>query len=132
AGGNPGPLSPGGCQTAISLVNTMLMATSDRVRELSSLQLAGATRPQVLRLVGAESLAVVAVGALLGLAVAALNLAGMQWALALLSVDSTVDLPWTAVGAAVGACAVLAVVASTVPAWAALRGRAAALAGTRE
>lgn len=118
--------------TAISLVNTMLMATSDRVRELSSLQLAGATRPQVLRLVGAESLAVVAVGALLGLAVAALNLAGMQWALALLSVDSTVELPWTAVGAAVGACAVLAVVASTVPAWAALRGRAAALAGTRE
>ncbi|MDX3234097.1 ABC transporter permease [Streptomyces sp. ME03-5709C] len=118
--------------TAISLVNTMLMATSDRVRELSSLQLAGATRPQVLRLVGAESLAVVAVGALLGLAVAAFNLAGMQWALALLSVSSPVELPWTAVGAAVGACAVLAVVASTLPAWAALRGRAAALAGMRE
>ncbi len=116
--------------TAISLVNTMVMATSDRVRELAVLRLAGATERQVLRLVGAESLAVVAVGALLGLAVAAVNLAGMRCALALLSVSSPVELPWTAVGAAVGACAVLAVVASVVPAAAAPRGRAAALAGT--
>ncbi|MFF3951419.1 FtsX-like permease family protein [Streptomyces sp. NPDC001902] len=118
--------------TAISLVNTMVMATSDRVRELAVLRLAGATRRQVLRLVGAESLVVVAVGALLGLAVAALNLAGMRCALALLSVDSPIALPWTAVGAAVGACAVLAVAAATVPAALAVRGPAAALAGMRE
>ncbi|MFE0632276.1 FtsX-like permease family protein [Streptomyces sp. NPDC058864] len=118
--------------TAISLVNTMVMATSDRIRELAVLRLAGATRRQLLRLVAVESLAVVALGALLGLAVAGLNLAGMRCALALLSVDSPVEPPWAAVGAAVAACAVLAVVAAAVPAWAALRGRAAALAGMRE
>ncbi|MEU1616671.1 ABC transporter permease [Streptomyces sp. NPDC005722] len=116
--------------TAISLVNTMVMATSDRVRELAALRLAGATRRQVLWLVAAESQAVVAVGALLGLAVAVLNLAGMSWALALLSAPGALEPPWAALGAAVGACAVLAVVASTLPAWAVLRGRAAALAGS--
>ncbi|MEU6341053.1 ABC transporter permease [Streptomyces sp. NPDC046977] len=118
--------------TAVSLVNTTVMATSDRVRELAVLRLAGATRRQVLRLVGAESLVVVAVGTLLGLAVAVLNLAGMRWALALLSVSAPIELPWAAVGAAAGACAVLAVLASTVGAGLALRRPAVALAGTRE
>lgn len=109
--------------TGISVVNTMVMATSDRVRDLAVLRLAGATRGQVLRLVGAESLMVVAVGALLGLLVAGLNLAGMWAALGLLSVRPTLALPWAAIGAAVGACAVLAAVASVVPAGLALRRR---------
>ncbi|WP_089228472.1 hypothetical protein [Actinacidiphila glaucinigra] len=39
---------------------------------------------------------------------------------------------WAAVGAAVVACAVLAVAASAVSAWSALRGGAVALAGLRE
>ncbi|MGC3004047.1 FtsX-like permease family protein, partial [Streptomyces sp. G35A] len=70
--------------TGISLVNTMVMATSDRVRDLAVLRLAGATRGQVLRLVGAEALTVVAVGGLLGLLVAGLGLGGMWAALGLL------------------------------------------------
>ncbi|GAB2865579.1 ABC transporter permease [Streptomyces deserti] len=118
--------------TGISLVNTMVMATSDRVRDLAVLRLAGATRGQVLRLVGAEALTVVAVGALLGLMVAGLNLAGMWGALALLSVRSTIELPWAAIGTSVALCAVLAVTASVVPAAAVLRRRAVELAGTRE
>lgn len=40
--------------TGISLANTIVMATSNRVRELAVLRLAGATRWQVLRLVGAR------------------------------------------------------------------------------
>ncbi|AQS68091.1 FtsX-like permease family protein [Streptomyces pactum] len=117
--------------TGISLVNTMVMATSDRVRDLAVLRLAGATDGQLLRLVAAESLTVVAVGALLGLLAAGVNLAGMWAVLGLLSVRPTVVLPWTAIGTAVGACAVAAVLASVAPAAVALRRRAVALAGTK-
>lgn len=59
--------------TGLSVADTMVMATSDRVRDLAVLRLAGATRRQVLRLVGAEALTVVAVGAVLGLLVTALD-----------------------------------------------------------
>ncbi|WP_275559064.1 ABC transporter permease [Streptomyces sp. 5-6(2022)] len=118
--------------TGISVANTMVMATSDRVRDLAVLRLAGATTWQVLRLVAAEALTVVAVGAALGLLVTGLNLAGMWSALALLSVRTTVDVPWAAIGVAVAACAVLAVVSSVAPAAFALRRRAVALAGLRE
>ncbi|MFF8592364.1 ABC transporter permease [Streptomyces sp. NPDC015220] len=118
--------------TGISLANTMVMATSDRVRDLAVLRLAGATRWQVLRLVGAEALTVVAVGALLGLVVAGLNLAGMWTALELLSVHTTIELPWATIGAVVTACAVLAVVSSVVPAGLALRRPAVESAGIRQ
>ncbi|WP_262698888.1 MULTISPECIES: ABC transporter permease [Streptomyces] len=118
--------------TGISVANTMVMATADRVRDLAVLRLAGATTWQVLRLVGAEALTVVAVGAVLGVLVTGVNLVGMWSALALLSVRTTIDVPWTPIGAAVAACAVLAVVSSVVPAAFALRHRAVALAGLRE
>ncbi|WP_063733385.1 ABC transporter permease [Streptomyces sp. RTd22] len=107
--------------TGISLANTMAMATSDRVRDLATLRLAGATPGQILRLVGAEALMVVVVGAVLGVLVAGLNLMGMGSALHLLSVPTTIRIPWTAIGAAVGACATLAVVSSVAPAALALR-----------
>ncbi|MET9991083.1 FtsX-like permease family protein [Streptomyces mutabilis] len=118
--------------TGISLVNTMVMATSDRTRDLAVLRLAGATRRQVLRLVGAESLTVVVVGAVLGLVVAVLNLAGMWAALRLLSVHSAPDLPWTPLAGVVATCAVLAVTASVIPAGLVLRRHAAESAGVRE
>ncbi|MGV9853914.1 ABC transporter permease [Streptomyces sp. NPDC003442] len=118
--------------TGISVANTMVMATADRVRDLAVLRLAGATTWQVLRLVGAEALTVVAVGTVLGLLVTGLNLAGMWSALALLSVRTTIDVPWAAIGAAAAACAVLAVVSSVAPAAFALRHRAVTLAGLRE
>ncbi|MFF2848933.1 hypothetical protein ACFVT5_21795 [Streptomyces sp. NPDC058001] len=75
---------------------------------------------------------VVAVGGILGLLVAGINLAGMWGALGQLSVRTTPAMPWTAVGAAVGACAVLAVVASVVPAALALRRGVAEQAGVRD
>jgi putative ABC transport system permease protein len=118
--------------TGISLVNTMLVATSDRVRDLAALRLAGATTGQVLRLVGAEALTVVAVGAVLGVAVAAFNLAGMWGALHLLSVHSTPDLPWTALTGVVATCALLAVTASVLPTALALRHRTAVLTRSHE
>ncbi|CAM5676471.1 ABC transporter permease OS=Streptomyces tendae OX=1932 GN=GUR47_17345 PE=3 SV=1 [Streptomyces tendae] len=102
--------------TGISVVNTMLMAASDRVRDLTALRLAGATGGQVLRLLAAESLTVAAVGTLLGLTVAGLNLAGMWAALSLLSVPAAPVLPWAAIGTTAAACTALATTASVVPA----------------
>ncbi|WP_037682761.1 FtsX-like permease family protein [Streptomyces griseus] len=102
--------------TGISLANTLVMATSDRVRDFAALRLAGATTPQVLRLVGAEALTVVAVGAVLGVLVTLLNLLGMGAALRLLSAPAPLAVPWPALGATTAACAVLALLSATVPA----------------
>lgn len=118
--------------TGISLANTMVMATSDRVRDLAVLRLAGATQGQVLRLVAGEALVVVAVGGVLGLLVAGLNLAGMWSALGLLSVWSPLEMPWAELGVTVGACAALAVVFSVAPAGLAMRRRAVELVGMRD
>ncbi|MFE7030557.1 FtsX-like permease family protein [Streptomyces sp. NPDC057621] len=110
--------------TGISLVNTVVMAASGRVRDLAVLRLAGATRWQVLRMVGAEALTVVVVGGVLGLLVAGFNLLGMWSALRLLSVRTSVEMPWAALGATAGACAVLAVVSSVMAAALVMRRRA--------
>lgn len=52
--------------TGIALANTLVMATSDRIRDLAVLRLTGATKAQAVGLVAAEALMVVAVGAVLG------------------------------------------------------------------
>ncbi|MFG2509752.1 FtsX-like permease family protein [Streptomyces rubiginosohelvolus] len=118
--------------TGIALANTLMMATSDRVRDLASLRLTGATKGQVLRLVGAEALVVVAVGAVLGALIAGVNLLGVWSALGLLDVWSDVVVPWGTVAAVIGASALLATVASVLPASFALRVRPVELAGMRE
>ncbi|MCX3287301.1 ABC transporter permease [Streptomyces sp. NEAU-H22] len=118
--------------TGISVANTTVMAASDRVRDLAVLRLAGATRWQVLRLTTAESLTAVAAGALLGLLVTVVNLAGMWGALTLLSVRPTATLPWQALGTTTLACALLAAACATAPAALTLRRRPADLAGLRE
>ncbi|MGW2475310.1 FtsX-like permease family protein [Streptomyces sp. NPDC001665] len=118
--------------TGIALANTQVMATADRVRDFAVLRLAGATKAQVLRLAGAEALAVVAVGAGLGGAVAALNLLGIQAALGRLGVPAAVLVPWEAVGLVVAVSAALAVVFAVLPARLALRTRPVELAGARE
>lgn len=98
--------------TVIALANTLVMATTDRVPEFTALRRAGATRGQVLRLVAAEALAVVAIGALLGVAVTLLNLAGIWAALVALSVGSPPVVPWLPLAATALACAVIAVTAA--------------------
>lgn len=99
--------------TAVALVNTLLMAASDRGRELRSLRLTGATRAQLLRLTALEALIVVIAGAFLGLLVTLVDLSGMSAALGLLSAPPALSPPWTALGATTAVCALLAVAAST-------------------
>lgn len=91
----------------------------------------------MLRLLGAEALVlvlvvVVMVGGLLGTLVAGLNLLGMWGALGLLSVRTSVEMPWAALTAVLGACAVLAVVSAVAPAVLSLRRGAVEPAGIRE
>lgn len=118
--------------TGIALANTLVMATSDRIRELAVLRLTGATKAQAVGLVAAEALMVVAVGAVLGGAVAGLNLLGVKGALELLSVSSPVVVPWAGLGAVAAASAVLATVSAVLPALAAMRTRPVGTAGARE
>ncbi|MPY52124.1 FtsX-like permease family protein [Streptomyces sp. K1PN6] len=98
----------------IALAGTLLMATSARDAELRALRLAGATRGQVLGAVVGETLLAVAVGAGLGLAVTAVNLAGPASALGRLSAPVTVDVPWGVIAGCAGACAVIAGVTAGV------------------
>lgn len=109
--------------TAIALANTLLMATSDRGGDLRLLRLAGATRGQVLAVTTAESLLAATVGALLGTAVTAVNLAGVRAALAVLGVDSPVVVPWLPMGAVAGVCAALSALCTLLPAARVLRRR---------
>ncbi|MFF8844796.1 hypothetical protein ACF08N_19100 [Streptomyces sp. NPDC015127] len=83
--------------TVIALAGTLLMATSARTGELAS-----------LRVVAGEALFAVAVGAVLGAAVTAVNLAGPAGALWALAAPVTVAVPWGTAGLALGACAVVA------------------------
>jgi putative ABC transport system permease protein len=117
--------------TGISLANTLVMATADRVREFAALRLAGATHGQLLRLVTAEALTTVTVGTLLGLLVTALNLLGLWTALGLQSVWVPIRLPWTALAVTTVACALLSVVSAIIPTASALRRRAVEAAGAR-
>ncbi|WP_424567951.1 FtsX-like permease family protein [Streptomyces sp. CH-036] len=118
--------------TATALANTLVMATSGRGRDLAVLRLAGATVPQVLRLVVAEPVAAVGVGAVLGGVVAAVNLLVVRGALALLGVTSAVVVPWAMLGLVVAAAALLAAGSAVLSALSALRTRPVELAGSRE
>lgn len=118
--------------TATALANTLVMATSGRARDLAVLRLAGATVPQILRLVAAEAVAAVGVGTVLGGVVAALNLLVVWGALVLLGVTSAVVVPWGTLGLVVAAAALLAAVSAVLPASLALRMRPVELAGARE
>ncbi|WP_326579438.1 ABC transporter permease [Streptomyces sp. NBC_00481] len=96
----------------IALAGTLLMATSARGAELRSLRLAGATRGQVRVVVVGEALVAVLVGVVLGVAVTAVNLAGVVGALGMVSAPVGVAVPWEVAGACVGVCGVVAVVAA--------------------
>ncbi|MFE7588487.1 FtsX-like permease family protein [Kitasatospora sp. NPDC057512] len=59
------------CFAAVSTVNTLVALTADRRREFALLRLVGATRRQLLRMLGVEAVLTTAIGVLLGAAVAA-------------------------------------------------------------
>jgi putative ABC transport system permease protein len=84
--------------TGLAVANTLLMATSARHPEFRALRLAGATSGQILRVTAAEALLAVAVGTLLGAAVAV-----------------ALVIPWGTPAAVIATCAVVALAATAVP-----------------
>jgi putative ABC transport system permease protein len=100
----------------IAVANTLLMAAAGRRRDLRVLRLSGATRRQVWFAVAAESAVVVAVGSVLGGAVAFIGLWGSTAGLsAQAGTPVGLVVPWSTIGVVVGTCLVVAVVASLVP-----------------
>ncbi len=118
--------------TGIAIANTLVMATRDRAREFATVRLAGATRRQVLGLVGIEAVLVTCVGVLLAAVVTAVTAAGARHGLADLAPSVPVAVPWLPLGAIILACLATAVLASLVPAALLLRRPPAELAGVRE
>ncbi|WP_412538929.1 ABC transporter permease [Longispora sp. K20-0274] len=119
--------------TGIAVANTLVMATAGRRRDFAVLRLSGGTVGQVLRVVATEALMVVGIGAALGLGVAVAALVGVRTGLAqALGAPVALLIPWGSVGAIVGACLLLALAASVLPAGLALRRRAVGVTGDRE
>jgi putative ABC transport system permease protein len=117
--------------TAIAIANTLVMATSDRRRELTTLRLSGATPGQVLRMIGVEACLVTGIGALLAAAVTAVTVTGLRHSLLGLAPSVHVVIPWQPLAGIVLACLAIAVLASLIPAALTLR-RPAELAGVPE
>ncbi|MEV7801872.1 FtsX-like permease family protein [Microbispora sp. NPDC088329] len=108
--------------TAISLVNTQVMATAQRRREFALQRLTGATRAQVMRMTGLESLLVTGVGVLLGTVAAVVSLVPFAVAVAGTPFPSG---PVAIYLVIVAAAAALVLAATWAPAWATTRGRPA-------
>ncbi|WP_181774415.1 FtsX-like permease family protein [Amycolatopsis pittospori] len=107
--------------TVISVANTLVMATVRRRREFGLQRLTGSTRAQVLRMAGFEGGLVALIGIVLGTVVSA----GAIVPFCLVAADSLLPMGSPLIYLTIiGLAAVLALVATLVPAWAATRGPA--------
>jgi putative ABC transport system permease protein len=118
--------------TGLSIINTLVMATAARSRELAMLRLGGATRRQVLLTVATESLLVVLVGVALAAMVAGISLAGLGSALRDMVGQASLTIPWATLGLTAISCATAAVLAAVGAASFSLRTRPVELASVRE
>ncbi|WP_158895867.1 FtsX-like permease family protein [Amycolatopsis anabasis] len=110
---------------AISVVNTLVMATAHRRREFGLQRLTGTTRGQVLRMITVEALLVAVIGGVLGTIVAGSMLLPFSAAVS----DSVLPAgPLWIYPAVLALGAVLTLVATLVPTWLALRTKTSAIA----
>jgi putative ABC transport system permease protein len=98
---------------AVTAVNSLVMATGERSRELALLRLVGATPRQVTRMIRVEALAVIGSGVLLGLTIAAATLVPFSLAIAETAIPS---LPWQVLAGVLAGATVLGLGASELPA----------------
>lgn len=113
----------------VAVLNTLLMATAERRRDLAALRLAGATPRQVLRVFAGESLLVALIGVLLAVLASGLNLIGLRFALDSMFATTAIELPWLPVIAVALIGVLLAVLGAVLPALVA--GRGSAVPGSR-
>ncbi|WP_440554639.1 FtsX-like permease family protein [Streptomyces sp. SCPE 10] len=116
--------------TGVAVANTLTMSTGQRARELAVLRLGGATPGQLLRMVAGESVLVAGTGVVMAAVVVALNAAGLWAGLQQLVVSTRVTLPGLPFAVTAGACVVVALLATVLPAWVALRTPAVRLTTT--
>jgi putative ABC transport system permease protein len=103
---------------AFAVVNTLTLATADRSREFAQLRLVGTTRKQVLAMMRWEALTVIALGTVLGTAVALTTLVPFSKGVTGSLVPTVPVVPCLAL---VGAAAVLGRVGTQLPARLVLR-----------
>ncbi|WP_433356189.1 FtsX-like permease family protein [Microtetraspora malaysiensis] len=107
---------------AISVVNTLVMATAGRAREFALLRLVGGTRRQVLGVIRWEALLVGGVALVAGMAIAVPTLAAVSYGV---TGSAVPHVPPVVLAAMVAATLGLAFAATLLPARAALAGRPA-------
>jgi putative ABC transport system permease protein len=118
--------------TVIAMINAVVIAAADRTAEFATARLTGLTRRQVVRAALWESLAVVAVGVLLGGLAAAGTVAGVSAAVSDIVGTSVVSVPWPLFAGLAAGAALVVGVTSVLTTRAATRRPAVALAGARE
>ncbi|MEU6407457.1 FtsX-like permease family protein [Microbispora sp. NPDC046933] len=115
--------------SAIAVVNTLAMSTTDRSRELALLRLVGATRRQVLRMLRLETLTALVVSVLAGTGIALVTLSAFSKGM---TGSALPYVPPAGYALVIAAVAGLALVATSLPARLALRARPAETIGTRQ
>ncbi|MEU4574792.1 MULTISPECIES: ABC transporter permease [Nonomuraea] len=107
--------------SCIAIVNTMVMAATARRRDLTLLRLLGATSRQAVAALLAESVVIAAAAMVLATAASAINFAGLLAALTQVVPGATLAVPWAPVLAFAATSALLAILATTLTATAAVR-----------
>ncbi|MGI5161090.1 FtsX-like permease family protein [Microbispora sp. CA-102843] len=115
--------------SAIAVVNTLAMSTTDRSRELALLRLVGATRRQVLRMLRLETLTALVVSVLAGTGIALITLSAFSRGM---TGSALPYVPPAGYALVIAAVAALALVATSLPARLALRARPAETIGARD
>jgi putative ABC transport system permease protein len=113
--------------TAISVVNTLVMATAQRRREFGLQRLTGSTRGQVVRMMSVEAILVAGIGIVLGTIVSATTL--VPFSLAVSDSPMPSGPLWIYLGV-IGVAALMTMVATVLPTWFATRARPAEAAVT--
>jgi putative ABC transport system permease protein len=108
---------------AIAVVNTLIMAIRERVRDLAQLRLAGATRNQALRTTAWEGTIIAGFGIALGLLVTAITIVAVPAALRHVGSAATLTVPWSPLLVTVAACLVLVLAPGLAAGSIALRSR---------
>ncbi|MER7374545.1 ABC transporter permease [Streptomyces lanatus] len=119
----------------IAILNTLLMSTTDRRRDVAVLRMTGATPTQVIRFFIAESLLVTAIGVTLAAIATALNLTALWAALHDLFGTPPSRVPHTVIATITATTAIstlLALIGTVLPVIKALRARTVQLAGIRD
>ncbi|MGH2577320.1 MAG: ABC transporter permease, partial [Actinomycetota bacterium] len=104
--------------TALAVVNTLIVATGERRRELGMLRLIGATRGQVIRVLGLEAALAAISGILLGTLISATTLIPFSEAVSQTPMPSGPIWIYLTI---VGVAASITLVSTLVPAWALTR-----------